>query len=549
MLGRSRSFGRHHEVGEVVERETAGQTSGRANPDWLRLGRDLWDHPLRPSASIGMLASTMVVAGGTLAGAANRETGHPWWAVPSVPLRPQADLLTALAVFYLGLVVLLWAWIDLRRTVHVADHSAVQVADHPAVQIGDQPAAQVADQPTEGISTARRLGLGSVVVVTLLWAVPFAVGPPLGSRDVYAYAAQGRAADVGVDVYRLGPAAMGADPTLAAVDPIYREAPVLYGPLFVALSAEVSSIGTGLVGVVFGFRALALVGLVLTSLGVWDIARRLGRDPTDAYVLAVANPLVLLHLVSGAHNESLMLAALVCGVAIGLRPRWRLVGIALCAVAAAIKVPGILGAVFLAWPWVMESPRWRQRIERSAVTAAVVFAIVASLGALTGWGWSWVDALMEAEPVDAYLSVTRVGAAITAGVTGIDPAAALDMARSLGMVIAGAGTSWLVLRQKHVEIPALAASLLLVAVLHPTTQPWYLTWGLMLWAAASAGAENRGFIAVTAVAAFAVLPVGPQAGVVLVEQYELSTLVVLSVMLITTVVAIVMRPPRRFRQA
>ena len=46
-----------------------------------------------------------------------------------------------------------------------------------------------------------------------------------------------------------------------------------------------------------------------------------------------------------------MLAFLVAGVAVGRRGGiWLHVGFALCAMAAAIKLPAILAVAFLAWP-------------------------------------------------------------------------------------------------------------------------------------------------------------------------------------------------------
>lgn len=441
---------------------------------------------------LGLFSTLLVVVGGTLAGAAGDEPAVRLWSVPAVPVRPRVDLLVALVVFYAGLIFLVRAWLKLRRDIRVRGASAAMVA-----------------------------------LVVSIWALPLLAGPPLGSRDVYAYAAQGRLADEGFDVYRQGPAALGDDPVLGPVDPLYLDAPVLYGPVFVAVSSLVSSTvgsrvdstpGEQVVYQVLAFRALAVLGLLVTAVGVWHIAKGLGRDPVDAVVLAVANPLVLLHLVSGAHNEALMLAFLVGGVAIGLRPRWRLVGIALCAFAAAIKMPGILGAAFLAWPWILEASRPSRRIARALIAGGEAFAVIALSGRITGWGWGWVDALINAAPVDAYLSVTRVLGGAVQLVTGFDAARVLSVARMMGLLLAAVLTAWLLFRRKGSAVMALAWSLLLLAVLHPTTQPWYLTWGLMLWAAASAGNPNRAYLTITAVAAFVVLPVGPQAGVVLLEN-------------------------------
>jgi hypothetical protein len=78
---------------------------------------------------------------------------------------------------------------------------------------------------------------------------------------------------------------------------------------------------------------------------------------------------------------------------------------------------------------------------------------------------------------------------------------------------------------------ALAWSLLAFAVLHPTVQPWYLTWGIMLLAASSAGERNRTLVTGCAVAAFVVLPVGPQLGWLILADSGLGTLALAVVLL------------------
>ena len=437
-----------------------------------------------------------MVVGGTLAGGADPDGTGRLWAVPAVPVRPSIDLLPALVVYFGGLILLVRAWLLLRR-------------EH-LVRSGGVPLLAVA---------------GLIVV----WSIPMLVGPPLGSRDVYAYAAQGRLADQGYDVYDEGPGELGPDdPVLAPVDPLYWESPVLYGPVFVALSSAVSGVtGDHVVAAVFAFRVLAVLGLVITALAVHDLSRGLGRDPTDALILAIANPLVLFHLVSGAHNEAIMLAFLVSGVAIGRR-RGRLVhvGIALCAFAAVIKIPALLAVPFIGWHWAAGATGWARRWGRVALAGLEAVAVMTIAGQLTGWGWGWVEALADTRPVDAYLSITRVFGGGLVILTGLDGDLVIGAARLFGLLAAVTVTAVLLLRRRQSWPTALAWSLLLWAILHPTTQPWYLTWGLMLLAASTAGARNRGLVALCAAAVFAVLPIGPQLGLVLLDSSSSTRLAV-----------------------
>lgn len=409
-----------------------------------------------------------------------------------MPVSPRTDLLVALTLFYAGMIVLVRSWLRLRRQV-----------------------------------LAQGLAAGIVVVIAVIWALPFMVGPPLGSRDVYAYGAQGRLAAEGIDVFAEGPSALGDNPVLDAVDPIYLDAPVVYGPVFVALSSALAErTGDGLVASVLAYRLIAVLGLTVAAVAVWDLARSMGRNIADAMVLTVANPLVLLHLVSGAHNEALMLAFLMTGLALGTRPRFRHLGIVLCAFAATIKVPAVLGAAFLAWPWIVAAVDWRNRVGRLALAAAEIMAVITLATRSTPWGWGWVDALIDASPVNAYLSVTRLIGGAVHLLTGFEAASVLTVARVAGVVVSALIVLALLLNRRQSGLVGLAWALLLIAVLHPTTQPWYLTWGLLLMAAATAGERNRWLVTGCAAAAFVVLPVGPQLGLVLLENSTFTSLLV-----------------------
>lgn len=467
-----------------------GQNGGVVGPP-TRTASSRRGSSLRSIALLGFLATLLVVIGGALAGAAELGEAGRLWSVPAIPVRPSIDIVPALIAYYGGLIILVRAWLLLRRF-HL----------------------------TNGVS------VGALTLVTLMWAGPLLIGPPLGSRDVYAYAAQGRLAEQGFDVYAEGPSELGADdPLLAPVDPLYHEAPVLYGPVFVSLSSVVSTIvGDHVVTAVLAFRFLAVAGLIAAAIAVHDLARGFGRDPTDALILAVANPLVLFHLVSGAHNEAIMLGFLVSGVAVARRPKYFHVGIMLCAFAAAIKLPAILAVAFLGWPWALEIEGVVNRLRRLALVAAEALFVIAAAGQLTGWGWGWVDAITNSRPVDAYLSITRVLGGGVSILTGLDIDRVLGAARLSGLLLA-VGVSGLLLLRRHSSWPtALAWSLMLWAVLHPTTQPWYLTWGLMLLAATSAGERNRGLVTSCVVAMFVVLPIGPQLGLLVLDDTGRFTL-------------------------
>ena len=69
-------------------------------------------------------------------------------------------------------------------------------------------------------------------------------------------------------------------------------------------------------------------------------------------------------------------------------------------------------------------------------------------------------------------------------VPGLAAADTLDTVRERGVVVCGT-------RAPGHAASELAWALLLIAALHPTTQPWYFTWGLLLMAAATAASRRR----------------------------------------------------------
>lgn len=448
-------------------------------------------------AALGFAATAIVVLGGTLAGGATRGEGFMPWGVPAIPVEPSVHLALALSLFYGGMILLVRSWLNLRRLVLRSTAAAK-----------GQPFSKM-----------------TVVGVALIWAVPLFAGPPLGSRDVYAYEAQGRMAELGLDVYEVGPGALGDDPAVAAMDPIYLESPVVYGPVFVALSSGVSRATSSSVAAVYLFRLLAVVGLGFAGWAVAHIAARFGRDEADALVLTIANPLILLHLVSGAHNEAIMLAFLVGGIALGTGPAddgrltvRRVVGATLCSVGAAVKIPALVGVAFVGWPWVVAGRSSEMRGLRIALAAVYLTAVLGLSSYLTGWGWGWLRAMQVARPVDAYLSVTRVFGGAVHFLTGTELDPVLQVVRVIGLGMAAVATAYLVMRSKQPAPVSSGWSLLLFAVMHPTTQPWYLSWGLLLIAAGSAGTRSRAFVVLSAFASFVVLPVGPQLGLALLED-------------------------------
>ncbi len=120
----------------------------------------------------------------------------------------------------------------------------------------------------------------------------------------------------------MGPTPWDRDRTLwtLPVDPLWGNTPAPYGPFFLFLDSTIEKIsGQHQLWTVVGLRLLEAVAVAAIGYGVIMLARGLGRDPGEAFVLAAMNPLVLLTLIGGAHNDALMTAFLVIGLALAVQ--------------------------------------------------------------------------------------------------------------------------------------------------------------------------------------------------------------------------------------
>jgi alpha-1,6-mannosyltransferase len=351
----------------------------------------------------------------------------------------------------------------------------------------------------------------TVSAIAVAWAIPVLVMPPLFSRDVYSYAAQGEMVSRGLNPYVQGPTALGPNPYLRLVDPIWRSAHAPYGPAWERLAGGIVQLARhDVVASIVGFRLVALVGVGLIAWGVPVLARSIGRDPAPALALAVLNPLVLLVLLGGAHNDALMLGLLVAGCALARRNHI-LVGLALCALAAEVKVPALIGALFIGWWWSDGAASWRRRASRIAGAVLIAVALMVVIGVASGLGWHWLDGLSNPGVVVSWVDpVTAVGLALSHASSGLGlgghSGAYVQATRAIGVVVAAVISVGLVLRSRVVPLQALGWSLLAFVVLGPVVWPWYETWGFVFLAVVAEAWTLWLLLALSAIACFADLP-------------------------------------------
>jgi hypothetical protein len=365
----------------------------------------------------------------------------------------------------------------------------------------------------------RRFAPGQLWPVAAVWCLPLVAGVPLFSRDVYSYLAQGSIAHLGLSPYTHAPAVLaqlGHAHELGAVDAFWRSATAPYGPLFLgAISVAVGVTGPHLIAGVLLIRAIELVGFVLLGVFVPRLARATGADPVRALWLTLLSPLVLLQLVAAGHNDLLMIGVMVAGVTLALegRPLW---GVALCALAATIKVPAIAAAVFVAFAWVRGGPDWGNRTARAAKAVAVALAVGAAVTLITGFGLGWVSSALFSTPARVHLAITPATDLSWTGASLLRDLGASVSFRGIQSVlrVVAFGASVVVAlallsRTRRETLPKyLGLALLVFALGGPAPWPWYLCWGLVMLAVWPRAQESRVLVIGTLLATVLVKPDG-----------------------------------------
>jgi hypothetical protein len=218
------------------------------------------------------------------------------------------------------------------------------------------------------LAHARSLGTRTVVTAIVVAHGLFLLAPPLLSQDVFSYIAYARLDVVhGLDPYTHSPSDAPAD----AVFPYAgsKDFTSVYGPLFTVATFPLAK-----TGVPFAFWTLkvvaALASLAIVAL-VWWCARRLGRDPRLPALVVGLNPLVLVHVVGGAHNDALTVLLWMGGVTALVAARETLAG-GLTALSGAVKVSAaVLG------PFMLIGARRRVALLAGAAGGALLAVAVA----------------------------------------------------------------------------------------------------------------------------------------------------------------------------
>lgn len=364
----------------------------------------------------------------------------------------------AILMIYSGLALMVWAWVRLGRDV-----------------------------------LARRVGGRGVLTTAAVWLIPMLFCPPLFTRDIFSYLAQGGLPLAGFDPYAVGPDAMSGIFT-DNVHYFWQDTPAPYGPLFILIAKSVAwLVGDNIILGVVLMRLALVPGLLLLVWALPELTRRLGGRVSVALWIVIANPMMVIHMVGGGHNDLLVIGLLALGALYALRGR-NIVGIALVTAAMAVKASAVVALPFLVLVWAAQmSGSQRARIAKAIVAGLMVFVgTFAALTVAAGVSLGWLPALSAPSMIVNWMSLPTAIGQIVHGLVRI----AIDVPqqpfvivfRVIGGIVLGviAVKQWWAARDNPPDAIRRAGIVLLaVAALSPAMLPWYPSWGMVLLAAAA----------------------------------------------------------------
>ena len=337
---------------------------------------------------------------------------------------------------------------------------------------------------------------------------------PFTSNDLFSNLAYGRMIWAGLNPYFAGPHALGvADPFLAWVGARWSQTPSVYGPVVTALDALASAAGhvTWAAGV-FKLEMLACALLSVALAFLW--ARSRGDSGARAFALLAFNPLFIWEISAQAHNDAVLVLALVGFVwAIGERREWPALGFLALGFYAKFSLAPVVGL----WLWQLF-----RRDRRKALAMGIALGLAGVIGYAPFWqGLATFHQLLHVAAGSAsHTTHSLIDAAMLLGEP-FGPQlcarlyAALSATADLVLVVVAARA----LLRTRTESGSLRHALIFLfawALLVPWFQPWYALWLLPLAIAADDPRLTEAVVWFTTLNLVAyVLPIDPASNIMI----------------------------------
>ena len=324
--------------------------------------------------------------------------------------------------------------------------------------------------------------------ITLLWSLPLLPAPPIFSHDAYAYAAEGWLLRNGLNPYT-NTISVLPGPFADQAAWLWRYTTAMYPPLSLEMfHGLVILAGNNPYYSAMAMRIPALLGVALIAYFLPRLAVRMGADPQMTAWFSTINPLIIIDLVGGAHNDALMMGLVVLALWLATTQRFWWAAV-LVGVGACIKQPAILAfypVALIGHPW--RSFRWidsSRALARLTLSLAVSVATFVAISLASGRGFGWTGAADVPGRVITLAPFTLVGAGLKFALEFFgQPMAgqlAMDGLRFLGLALTVVIIGWLALTVgRRRPVTFLSWSYLVFAFGGIALNSWYLTWGGLL---------------------------------------------------------------------
>ncbi len=305
----------------------------------------------------------------------------------------------------------------------------------------------------------RRLVWMAIAALLVLFAC---LRPPLLSHDVYSYVDYARlAVRHGLDPYVHAPQSAPGDSAFAHVT--WTETTSAYGPLFTLATYPLAWLPVE--AAVYVLKAASAVAVLATAYLVARLAPARGIDPTRAATFVALNPLVLVHVVGGPHNDGLAVLLMTLGIAAMLTAREGL------GAGAFVSACATKSTAAIALPFALLGSERRPRFLLGALAALALVAVAANIA----FGWNWLHAFAlagENQGRTSHMSIPIT----TARLTGLDPDLVRGAFLALYAILVGYLLAWTHRGGDWLRATAWATTGLLFAT--SWLLPWYLLWPL-----------------------------------------------------------------------
>ncbi|WPF65454.1 alpha-(1-_6)-mannopyranosyltransferase A [Corynebacterium sp. 22KM0430] len=407
---------------------------------------------LRP-LPLGALG-TALIALGSFGGGATRNRGGVLHALGLDFFSYGHGAGLANTILWVGILLLVAAWVLLGRRVLAA--------------------------PAERLHEVRRS--------LIAWVLPLVFAAPILSRDVYSYLMQGAMLRDGFDPYTQG-AAINPGPMLLEVSHDWRNTTTPYGPLHLWIGEGITRlVGDNITAGIVLYKLLSIAGFAAIAWSIPRLARAFHAPPATALWIGAANPVMILHLVGGMHNESIMVGLVSLGLVCAVYHRYA-TAIVLIAVAVALKATAAFALPFVVWmalrhytsPHTPLLKRCAAFLGIAAGGAALTLGVVAAITWASQSSWGWLAEISGNSKVINPLALPSLLAGVATDFLLLFDASLtfnvpLEFLRRASVVLMGLGlvAAWWFFRSSAIQaLRGIAVAYCVAFVFNSVTLPWY----------------------------------------------------------------------------